>query len=151
MNTDSRPEVAIAILQRHEQFLLQLRDNIPGILYPGYWGLFGGHLEPGETADQAIRRELLEEIAYVPASLLPFGCYADERVIRQVYYGVLDVGLAELRLQEGWDMELLTVADIQRGDRYSRQADQVRPLGPVHQTILLDFIQSRPVVSLADP
>jgi len=42
-------QVAIAILHRQGQFLLQLRDNIPGIVYPGHWGLFGGHLELGET------------------------------------------------------------------------------------------------------
>ena len=48
--------VAIAILHRNGQFLLQLRDNIPGIIYPGHWGLFGGHLEPGETPAVAVER-----------------------------------------------------------------------------------------------
>jgi hypothetical protein len=43
------PQVAIAILYRQDQFLLQLRDNIPNIAYPGHWGFFGGHLDPGTT------------------------------------------------------------------------------------------------------
>jgi 8-oxo-dGTP diphosphatase len=38
----SIPEVALAILYREGEFLLQLRDDIPTILYPGYWTLFGG-------------------------------------------------------------------------------------------------------------
>ena len=42
--------VAIAILYQDNKFLMQLRDNIPTIAYPGYWGLFGGHLEAGETS-----------------------------------------------------------------------------------------------------
>jgi hypothetical protein len=30
-------EVAIAILYSSDRFLMQLRDNIPGIFYPGHW------------------------------------------------------------------------------------------------------------------
>ena len=30
------------------------------------WDVFGGHIEPGESADQALRRELDEELGIVP-------------------------------------------------------------------------------------
>jgi hypothetical protein len=52
-------EVALAMLHRQNRWLMQLRDDIPGIVAPGCWGLFGGHLVPGETPEQALRRELL--------------------------------------------------------------------------------------------
>ena len=133
--------VAIAILYRQDSFLMQLRDNIPNILYPGYWCLFGGHLEPGETPDVAVQRELLEEIGYCPPVLSQFGCYYDERVIRHVYHGNLEVELQDLVLGEGWDLGLLTLEDIRRGDRYSQKAGQVRPLGIPHQRIMLEFIE----------
>ena len=55
-------EVALAMLERDGRWLVQLRDDIPGIVSPGCWGLFGGHLDPGESPDQALRRELQEEI-----------------------------------------------------------------------------------------
>lgn len=71
--------VAIAILSQDGQVLMQLRDNIPNIIYPGYWGFFGGHLEPGETPMEALKREIQEEINYaVPAAKL-FGIYSDSR------------------------------------------------------------------------
>ncbi|MDX2214232.1 MAG: NUDIX hydrolase [Oculatellaceae cyanobacterium bins.114] len=134
-------EVAIAILHQDNQFLMQLRDNIPGIIYPGHWGFFGGHLDPGESPEEAMWRELAEEIEYTPPHLAKFKTYdADPQVIRHVYVAPLAVAVDTLQLHEGWDLGLLSVEDIQRGDRYSVKANQVRPLGKPHQQILLDFI-----------
>jgi len=53
-------EVALAMLQLDGHWLMQLRDEIPSIVAPSCWGLFCGHLAPGETSEQALRRELLE-------------------------------------------------------------------------------------------
>ena len=141
MSQDQRHKVAIAVLHQNGTFLLQLRDDVSGILYPGHWALFGGHLEPGESPDAAIQRELLEEIGHAPAKLTPFALYEDAQVVRYVYEGALDVDLGRLVLNEGWDLGLATVEEIERGDRYSEQAQQVRPLGKPHQRILLDFIE----------
>jgi 8-oxo-dGTP diphosphatase len=121
---------------------MQLRDNIPGIVYPGCWGFFGGHLEAGETPEVAVKRELEEEIGYVANYLLPFDCYDDQGVVRHVFHEPLSVGLPELVLQEGWDMGLLDPAAIRSGRHYSAQAGEERPLASIHQKILLDFIGS---------
>ncbi|MFB2770629.1 NUDIX domain-containing protein [Pelatocladus sp. BLCC-F211] len=138
--------VAIAILYQKDKFLMQLRDNIPNILYPGYWGLFGGHIEPGETPDIAVKREVLEEIGYnLPPMVSEFGCYADDSVVRHVFQAPLLVELNQLVLNEGWDMGLVTLEDIHQGQCYSQIAGEIRPLGPVHQRILLDFMRHKMV------
>jgi 8-oxo-dGTP diphosphatase len=137
-------EVAIAILYQHDKFLMQLRDNIPTILYPGYWALFGGHIEPGETPEIAVQREILEEIGYtLPPSFAFFGIYPDDLAIRHVFHAPLAVEFSQLVLNEGWDMGLLNLSEIQQGNFYSPIANKTRPLGPIHQGILLDFIKSR--------
>lgn len=141
MNT-ATVKVSIAILKIKQQFLLQLRDNIPNIKYPGYWGLFGGHIEGEENPADAMHRELLEEIGYAPPIISKFGCYESPDVIRHVFYSSLNVDINKLVLLEGWDMGLWTPEDIIRGDRYSEKAQQIRPIGPVHQRILLDFLHS---------
>jgi 8-oxo-dGTP diphosphatase len=143
MNYQSQIEVAIAILYHQQGFLMQLRDNIPGIIAPGCWGLFGGHLEPGETPEVALVRELKEEIGYDIANYSKFDRYGDERVLRHVFAAPLSVDLQQLNLKEGWDFGLLTVADIERGSCYSSVAEEIRPLGVVHQRIMLDFIGDR--------
>lgn len=140
MATCQRVEVAIAILVQDNRFLLQLRDNIPTILYPGYWAFFGGHIEPGETAEAGVWRELKEEIGYAPPWLKLFKRWDDDRVIRNVFYGPLTAPVDHLELNEGWDLGLWSVDDIRRGERHSAQANQMRPLGAPHRQILLSFI-----------
>ena len=134
--------VAVAILYQDKKFLMQLRENIPGILYPGYWGFFGGHMEHGETPCATLKRELLEEINYeLPATFSEFGIYSDNKVIRYVFHAPLLVQLDKLTLSEGWDIGLVPLEDVYRGNCYSAVARQMRPLGQIHQRILLDFIE----------
>lgn len=132
-------EVAIAILPQNGQFLMQLRDDIPGIVYPGHWGFFGGHIDPGEQPEQALWRELQEEIGYTPPSVSKYKTYSDEFAIRHVFVAPLVVPVEKLDLKEGWDLGLFTIEDIRRGDRYSERAGKVCPMGDRHQQILLDF------------
>lgn len=137
---NGKVEVAIAIIYQDGQFLMQLRDDLPNIPFPGHWGFFGGHLDPGEDADTAMRRELYEEIGYVPTKITLFESYEDEHVIRHFYQAELTVPIGELELNEGQDIGLCNIEDIQRGYKYSPKLGEDRPLGHPHQKALLTFI-----------
>jgi 8-oxo-dGTP diphosphatase len=50
------------IIEKDGRILLQHRDDIPTIKYPGMWDTWGGEIERGETPRQAAIRELEEEI-----------------------------------------------------------------------------------------
>lgn len=54
-------DVAVGVLMASDgSFLLTSRP--PGKVYAGYWEFPGGKLEAGESVEQALRRELQEEI-----------------------------------------------------------------------------------------
>jgi 8-oxo-dGTP diphosphatase len=68
-----RPVVEVAVgvlLQAGGAFLLTSRPK--GKVYEGYWEFPGGKLEQGETVEQALRRELTEELGIVIGAAQPW-------------------------------------------------------------------------------
>lgn len=62
-------EVAAAIvIGSCGRLLFQRRDDIPGLMYPGMIGLFGGHREGNETGIECLQREILEETGQIVAT-----------------------------------------------------------------------------------
>ena len=64
-------EVAVGVLLRSDgSFLLTSRPE--GKPYPGYWEFPGGKLEDGEAVEQALARELHEELGIQIGAAIPW-------------------------------------------------------------------------------
>ena len=48
-------------LEKDDKVLLGLREDQPLKIYRNHWDLPGGRIEPGETVEEALKREFLEE------------------------------------------------------------------------------------------
>jgi 8-oxo-dGTP diphosphatase len=144
MTSSGITAVALAVLERQGRWLIQLRDDRATIVAPGRWGLFGGHMEPGETPEQSLRRELIEEIGYSGGLLTPWFRSAAGGRVRHVFRVALDVEPEQLELREGQDMTLASLEELGSGRVWSPRLAQHRPLAPSLQDALARELRQPP-------
>ncbi len=102
------PEIASVLIRNSDgEYLLHLRDDIPGIREPGCWSLLGGAREPEDASlEETVRRELWEEAGLDLPVLEPFAVTdvseeGHSPVPVHVYTGRWDGDPALLPLAEG--------------------------------------------------
>ncbi|MEU0844184.1 NUDIX domain-containing protein [Streptomyces sp. NPDC005962] len=102
------------ILTGRREIILQLRDEKPGIGWPGHWSLLGGGQEPGEAPIDTILREIKEEAGITPdtigeAEVTP---YDPLKAPPHVFLGTWDGEESELVLGEGQALRLAPLAEL---------------------------------------
>jgi len=103
-----------ALIVSDSKYVLQERDAIPGIRWPGRLGLFGGSVEPSEAPESAMRRELAEEIEFYPPTMQRFAEFPDLTVF------VFDCDastVARFKLHEGAAIRVMTADEALADDR----------------------------------
>jgi 8-oxo-dGTP diphosphatase len=128
-------EIAAIILENDkDEFLLYLRDNKPGIPFPDHWDLIGGHIENGETPEEALVREAKEELDidlkdftfYKKYECLTGDAYEN---IKYIFTGKINIPLEEITLLEGV-----------RPQYFSRDEIPHVKFANVLKSIMLDYI-----------
>lgn len=128
-------EIAAIILENEKkQFLLALRDNKPGIPFPNHWDLIGGHVEVGETPEEALIREVKEELNinlreytfYKKYECIDGDVYPN---IKYIYYGRINIPIEEITLLEG-----------ERPQFFSREEIPNIKFANIIKTIMLDYL-----------
>jgi 8-oxo-dGTP pyrophosphatase MutT (NUDIX family) len=112
--------VAAIITTKDGRYLLQLRDDIPRIFYPGHWGCFGGAVGPGEDMIAALKRELAEELELhaetlnefvkLEFDLAPIG----QKYCYRAYYEMVvsEEQVSGCVLHEGADLRLFSAPEL---------------------------------------
>lgn len=112
---------AVALIVTDDNhYLMQLRDQKHGIFYPGHWGLFGGAIDPGESPEMTLQRELYEELGLTVGNVRYFTEFSFDldfsglgRFFRQFFEVTIErTALDGLVLGEGAEMRLFSARDI---------------------------------------
>ena len=96
----------VLLFDRDARLVIYLRDNKPEIPFPDHWDFFGGHLEAGETPDEALVREVEEELALALKEWKFFRTYVCTEGdaypnVKYIYWARIEQTAAELTLREG--------------------------------------------------
>lgn len=98
--------VSAILINSLGQVLLQQRDDNPAIRYPGHWSLFGGTIEDGESASEAVAREVKEEIDFDMQNFGLFREFVQNNKREFAFVGELTATLDRLTLSEGQGMNV---------------------------------------------
>jgi 8-oxo-dGTP diphosphatase len=118
ISNDTMQKIAAIILENDKgEFLLALRDNKSWIPFPNHWDLIGGHVEEGETPEEAVKREYKEELGL---ELKEFEFYKEFEClngdafenIKFIYTGKINIPVEEITLLEGQYVRYFTKEEI---------------------------------------
>jgi 8-oxo-dGTP diphosphatase len=104
----------VLLVNREGKLLLQLRDNDPYTVFPNHWGLIGGVCEPGETAEQGLLRETMEEVGEALTAYEHFGLVRTMVIDIHVYIARIETEAAAIPLTEGIEVRYFSIEDAQR-------------------------------------
>ena len=94
-----------ALIVSDGKYVLQERDAAPGIRWPGRLGLFGGGVDPGESPESAMRRELAEELEFHPNGLMWWDKFPDLVIF---VFNCSAAEVANFKLHEGRAIRVMT-------------------------------------------
>jgi 8-oxo-dGTP diphosphatase len=106
----------VLLFDRDRKLLIYLRDDKPDIPFPNCWDFFGGHVEDGETPEQALVREVKEELGVVLRNwefVRRYDCAEGDAYpnIKYIYRANIDKRPAELVLSEGQRLTSIGIAE----------------------------------------
>ncbi len=108
---------AAIIVDKKNNFLLQKRDKSKHIFFPGHWGLFGGAKNINESYENALKREIVEEIGFMPNEFkfyIKLSFNLKKRKIHRYFYVAIVDNLKnkKIELNEGEKYRIFTLKDI---------------------------------------
>ena len=105
----------IILLNRNNEVLLLLRDNKIDIPFPNMWDIPGGKVEDGESPEQALRREMTEEMFIKNLGEINlFKILTSENITDNIFWKRLNLNLEEIDLKEGQRIEYFNLERIRK-------------------------------------
>ncbi len=100
--------VGVLFVNSKGELLLHLRDDKPEIANPNLWGFIAGRLESGETVEEALLREVQEEIGVQLREHTFYSTVEEATGPLDVYSAPLETEAEQLELTEGQRIAFFT-------------------------------------------
>ena len=99
---------SIIFINSQREILLFLRDDIPHIPFPNIWDLPGGHVEPDETPEECIVREMKEEMGLDIKDCQLFSVIEFDDRTEYTFWQKANLDLDKIELTEGQCLKWFT-------------------------------------------
>ncbi|MGB7994707.1 MAG: NUDIX domain-containing protein [Photobacterium halotolerans] len=110
------------LLIRGEEVLLEKR-KLSKVVDPGLMAIPGGHVEAGESLEQALHREVAEELTVTPIAYFPLcTLYHPTTELQRLHYYVVTDWTGELSAQEA---EAVIWTSLYEPDAATVEADNI--------------------------
>jgi 8-oxo-dGTP pyrophosphatase MutT (NUDIX family) len=101
--------------QTYEFFFQKRTNDAP--TSPGMFGIFGGGVEDGESAEQALAREIFEELAYKPENVRYFSRFESPTSMSDIFSDIFieevsDDFESKVIVQEGEYGKFIPIEDV---------------------------------------
>lgn len=109
-----RKGCSIIFVNDSRQVLLFLRDDIPTIPFPNMWDVPGGHVEPGETPEQCIVREMREEMEMDLSGFSLFSIMDFPDRIEYTFWKKSNLDIDRITLHEGQRLKWFDREEVEK-------------------------------------
>ena len=109
-----RKGCSIIFINDKDQILLFLRDDIPEIPFPNMWDVPGGHLEPGETPEKCIVREMWEEMDLQLEDFKLFSVQEFDDRIEYTFWKKKNLDISQITLHEGQRLAWFSKEEVEK-------------------------------------
>lgn len=113
-NSEERLHIAVGVIYSEDKERILISKRLPGAHQGGLWEFPGGKLHTGETAQQALQRELYEELGLVLEQAFPLVCFDYDYPALKVKLDVwqVDRWRGAITGKEGQEVAWVSIVDL---------------------------------------
>ncbi len=108
------------------EFYLSLRSK-DAKQYPDIWSFWGGGIDEGENEEEAMLREMMEELTWHPTSYKYIGIFYDSMPNeKHIYYGGVDGDFEnQIKIHESQGGKFFTLIEIENEEKMIKEDKEI--------------------------